>query len=153
MSGPFGDKPIPRTLLIGVGALLALVIVLVGVARVTGYKLGVPPAEAVAVDSRDVIFIDQEDGGVLVLEAGSRARIDVLSPGTYGFVRGAMRALAREHRGLERGADAPFRLTAWNDGRVTLDDLTTQARIELKAYGPTNAEAFSRLLTVGKPAS
>lgn len=153
MSGPFGDKPIPRPLLIGVGVMLALVIVLVGVAKMSGYKLGLPPAEAVAIDSRDVIFIDQPDGGVLVLEAGSRAKIDVLAPGAYGFVRGAMRALAREHRGLERGEDAPFRLTAWNDGRVTLDDLTTQSRIELKAYGPTNAEAFARLLTVGKPAS
>jgi putative photosynthetic complex assembly protein len=153
MSGPFGDKPIPRPLLIGVGVMLALVIGLVGVAKVSGYKLGLPPADAVAIDSRDVIFIDQPDGGVLVLEAGSREKIDVLAPGAYGFVRGAMRALAREHRGLERGEDAPFRLTAWNDGRVTLDDLTTQARIELKAYGPTNADAFARLLTVGKPAS
>jgi putative photosynthetic complex assembly protein len=128
MSGPFGDKPIPRSLLISVGALLFLVVGLVAVARVTGYKLGEAPA-AVATMSRDVVFVDQPDGSVVVVDPGSRQTIDVLSPGAYGFVRGAMRALAREHRGLGRGEEAPFRLTAWEDGRVTLDDLTTGARI------------------------
>ncbi len=152
MSGPFGDKPIPRPILIGAALLISLTLALVAVARVTGYRLGLPP-DAVAVASREVVFLDQPDGSVVVIEADSRQTIDVLSPGAYGFVRGAMRALAREHRGLPRGAEAPFRLVRWDDGRVSLIDITTGAKIELQAYGPENAEAFSRLLTAGKPAS
>jgi len=152
MSGPFGDKPIPRPILIGAGLMLVSVLILAAVARYTGYRIGVPP-EAGIVASRDMVFLDQPDGSILVEEAVSHARIDVLEPGTYGFVRGAMRALSRGHRGESKGAVAPFRLTRWDDGRVTLEDLTTGTRIELEAYGPTNFEAFSRLLTVGKPTS
>ncbi|MEO0035498.1 MAG: hypothetical protein RLZZ501_1521 [Pseudomonadota bacterium] len=152
MSGPHGDKPIPRPVLIGAGTLLLLVVILAGVARYTGYRLGVAP-QANALVSRDVAFVDQPDGSIAVEDPATHARIDLLEPGTYGFVRGATRALAREHRGLAQGGAAPFRLTRWDDGRVTLQDLTTGTRIELEAYGPTNLEAFTRLLTVGKPAS
>jgi len=152
MSGPFGDKPIPRPLLIAAGVLLASVLGLTALARHYDYKIGLPP-EANIVASRDVVFLDQPDGSILVEDPATRARIDVLEPGTYGFVRGATRALARQHRGLAQGEAAPFRLIRWDDGRVTLQDLTTNTQIELQAYGPTNFEAFSRLLTVGKPAS
>ena len=77
------------------------------------------------------------------------------------FVRGALRALARERRadvgdntaGIPDAGSvttpvehAPFRLTRYTDGRLTLDDTTTGAHLELRAFGPTNAAAFAGLL-------
>ena len=42
--------------------------------------------------------------------------------------------------------DPPFRLARWSDGRLTLEDPTTGRRIELGAFGPTNAEVFAELM-------
>jgi len=64
-----------------------------------------------------------------------------------GFVRGTLRALTRERRQEGQGREAPFRLAAWSNGQLTLDDLATGRRIDLTAFGATNAEVFSRLLT------
>ena len=44
---------------------------------------------------------------------------------------------------------APFELIARADGRLTLIDTATEARIDLESFGPTNAAVFARLLTLG----
>ncbi len=41
----------------------------------------------------------------------------------------------------------PFRLIAWSDGRLTLDDLATKRHIELEAFGPTNERVFAEFLS------
>jgi putative photosynthetic complex assembly protein len=79
--------------------------------------------------------------------------VDVLPPGTNGFVRGVLRGLARERRRQEIGQQPPFRLTLWDDGRLSLEDETTGRRIELEAFGPTNLAAFARLLAAKGEAS
>ena len=153
MSGHKAEKPIPRPILIGIAALLALTMTMVGLARLTGFRLGVAdPSPVVA--QRDLMFDERPDGSVQVVErlpSGETRPLDLLEPGTYTFVSGALRALARGHRdtGRPSTAQAVFRLTSWADGRLTLDDLGSGAHMELKAYGPTNSEAFARLLTVG----
>ena len=81
------------------------------------------------------------DGVVLV-----PYQLAVLAPGTNGFARGVLRGLARERRRSDIGMEPPFRLARWSDGRLTLEDPTTGRRIELGAFGPTNAEVFAALM-------
>ena len=79
-------------------------------------------------------------------DARGGAIVDVLQPGAFGFVRVAMRGLARDRRLRQVGAQAPFMLTRWSDNRVTLDDPETGRRLDLSAFGRVNGEAFERLL-------
>jgi putative photosynthetic complex assembly protein len=67
--------------------------------------------------------------------------------GEAGFLRGALRALARERRKRDLGAEAAFELIARGDGRLTLNDPATGERIDLESFGPTNFATFARLLT------
>ncbi|MCS6932921.1 MAG: photosynthetic complex assembly protein PuhC [Acetobacteraceae bacterium] len=114
---------------------------------VATYVLSRPPAQpGVALVSRTIAFEDVEAGGVLVRDVASGRPIALLGPGEGGFIRSTLRALARERRGWNLGGDQPFRLTAWDDGRFTLHDEATGRTVDLKAFGPTNAEAFGRLL-------
>jgi len=151
MSGHHPEKPIPRPILIGIATLLVLSLILVGVARLTGFKVGVAdPSDTLA--QRDLIFVDQPDGAIAVITAGDRQEIERLAPGTNAFIRGSLHALARGHRdGAATKGEAVFRLTRWADGRLTLDDLATGAHMELDAYGPTNTLEFARLLPVNEP--
>jgi hypothetical protein len=48
----------------------------------------------------------------------------------------------------EIGPQPPFELAARADGRLTLTDPATGARIDLESFGPTNAGVFARLLTL-----
>lgn len=63
-----------------------------------------------------------------------------------GFVRGTLRALARERRQEQQGQETPFRVALWADGQVTLDDRATGRRVDLTAFGIHNAKLFAGLL-------
>jgi putative photosynthetic complex assembly protein len=65
-------------------------------------------------------------------------------------MRGTLRGLARDRRMRDLGPEAPFRLVSWTDGRLTLDDTATGRRLDLLAFGQTQAEAFARLLPTGE---
>jgi putative photosynthetic complex assembly protein len=96
---------------------------------------------------RLVRFYDEPDGSVIIRDAGN---LDVLARfpvAEGGFVRGTLRALARERRQGEIGRELPFRVSAWPDGQLTLDDTATGRRVDLTAFGVTNAGIFARLLT------
>jgi putative photosynthetic complex assembly protein len=74
--------------------------------------------------------------------------------GTNGFVRGALRALASGRRRAGHAATAPFLLSAWDDGRVTIEDPTTGQRIAVSSFGPTQVASFLALLdTAGRVVS
>ena len=99
-----------------------------------------------ALSSVDLRFEDQRDGGVAVRRAEDGEVVAVLAPGTEGFIRATMRGLARERRRGDLGPEAPFRLSAWPDGGLSLEDTATGRTLDLRAFGPTQAEAFGRLL-------
>lgn len=151
-----GPSP-PRPMLIAAGVLAAVTIVGAGVARRTGAGHVEPPPSAVAA-SRQLWFDDAPGGTVVVrtrTAGGADTVVATLRAGEGMFVRGALRALARGRRlgaeaaavGGASGAEhAPFRLTRYADGRFTLDDSSTGAHLELRAFGPTNAAAFAGLL-------
>jgi putative photosynthetic complex assembly protein len=135
----------PRPALLGAAALVAVALLSSSLARVTGIGTTQMP-DAAAVESRDLLFEDRADGAVAIHDADNGELVTVLEPGTNGFVRGAMRGLARERKREDIGMAPPFRLTRWSDGRLSLQDPSTGREIYLEAFGPTNADSFAQLL-------
>lgn len=98
------------------------------------------------VAQRSLSFEDTEDGGILVRDGETREVALTLPNGTNGFLRGALRAMADRRRVAEYPYDSPFLLTAWDDGRVTIEDPLTGQRIAVSSFGPTQVKSFVALL-------
>ena len=139
------DVRIPPAALISGFAIIVFTIAAAAFARHSGVGRSAPP-DAARVESRALRFEDRPDGAVLVRDAKAGSVVDVLQPGSFGFVRVAMRGLARDRKIHAVGAEPPFMLTRWSDHRVTLDDPATGRSLDLAAFGRPNAEAFERLL-------
>jgi putative photosynthetic complex assembly protein len=139
------SRPFPRGPLFGAGALILLSLLLAGTARYTGLGASmVDPANEV--QARELRFEDRDDGSVAVLDAGTRQVVEILAPGTNGFVRGVMRGLARERKLGGIGDALPFRLIGWSDGRLSLRDLATGREIQLVSFGQTQFDVFAAML-------
>ena len=120
---------------------------------VAGRLSGPRPVEQTGsvVAARDLRFADRADGAVVVTDAGTGQTVDVLQ-GEQGFIRATMRGLARARHSEGIGSSAPFRLQAWTDGRLTLDDAETGRHLELQAFGSLNVAVFARLLPLAPAA-
>lgn len=99
-----------------------------------------------AVHAQDFLFTDTRDGSITVLKAADRQAVLVVPLGEGGFMRGVMRGLARDRKMRGLGPDLPFRIERRQNGMIILIDLATGREIALGSFGPTNLEAFSRLL-------
>ena len=142
-----GPRPVlPKLAVIGMVSMAGLSIAAAAAGRWN-------PAPALqhgpAAISRDLLFEDGADGSVVVRLAGDAQPVEVLR-GEQGFLRGTMRGLARTRKAEGIGAEAPFRLTAWADGKLTLEDPATARLVELSAFGPMNTTVFARLLTADR---
>ena len=99
---------------------------------------------------RTFVFADRPDGGIDVQDAARGGAVVYTLPNTQtGFVRGAMRALARQRRLAGIGPEAPFTLTRYEDGRFTLADPSTGERVEIGSFGPSQVKSFEDLLVAG----
>jgi len=131
--------PTPVRLL---GGLLLLVLLAVGWARWQGQAVRFEDAPTRW--TRDLHFVDAPDGAVLAFDAHNGQEV-ARFVGEQGFVRGTLRALARERARRQLGAQTPLRLVAQNDGRLTLWDPATGQRIALEAFGSSNGALFAQL--------
>jgi len=132
----------PRGPLWAIGAVLLAVLVGVAAVRLSGESIRAP--DAVALATRSLRFEDRPDGSVAVLDGQDGVQIAAIH-GEAGFLRGALRAMARERRKQGLGSQPAFELIARADGRLTLADPATGERIDLESFGATNAGAFARL--------
>lgn len=139
---------VPPGPLIAVGALLATCLLLVSVARTTGIGTTQTPQLAVIAE-RELRFADQRDGGITVHDARTDQFLERVEPGTNGFLRGALRGLARERKRQGIGPEPAFRVSGRSDGRLLLEDPSTGRLIDLGSFGATNAAVFLRLLQAG----
>lgn len=142
-----GNAGVPRSALIIAGAFALFVIVLAGIARRSNTGTLGQQSVATIVASRALVFTDRPDGTVGVFDQQRQEQLEPLPAGNGGFVRGAMRALARQRRLAGVGPAVPFYLVKWSDGRLTLNDSATSSQLELEAYGATNLASFERLLS------
>ena len=134
---------IPKSLaLIAVGGLAALILFVADF--VDSGKL-TREADAQAVITKQLRFEDRSDGSIAVVSA-SDGRIVKVIEGEAGFVRGILRAMARERRIKEVNQTIPFELIARADGRLTLLDPATGNRIDLESFGKDNVIEFAVLL-------
>jgi putative photosynthetic complex assembly protein len=135
----------PRWVLWSVGFLLLFTLLSVGLVRITGN--GPDQLVAAVVSERLLRFEDHSNGGVVVID-GSTGKLLTTMTGEQGFLRGAIRALARERISRKLGPEQPFQLTSRKDGRLTLFDPATGQRIDLESFGPTNAAVFAPFLSM-----
>jgi len=142
---------VPKPLLIAAGALVAVALAAAAPARTTGAGAASTPA-AVAAEEATLQFRDEPGGGVLVLDAATGAAVARYAPGEGGFVRIAMRALARARLRAGLGPEAPVRLLRTDSGRLVLEDPSTGDTVELAAFGRDNRAAFADLLQRGRTA-
>lgn len=133
-----------------IGVVLLAVLVAVGLARWSGLNPRTP--DAAVQWQRALNFSDLPNGDIAVLDANTQERVAHFS-GEQGFLRSTLRALARERHREKIGAEAPLLLMGRTDGRLTLFDPTTQQRIDLESFGPTNAAVFAGLRLAGLEAS
>ncbi len=98
------------------------------------------------VAQRALAFADAPDGGIIVRDGETGAVALTLPQGTNGFLRGALRGLADRRRTARLSHEAPFLLTAWDDGRITLEDPLTRQRVAVSSFGPTQVRSFVALL-------
>jgi putative photosynthetic complex assembly protein len=145
MNKPPRHNYFPRGPLLGMFGLVGFALVAALFGRLTGGEVLHGPSSPVA--ERDLRFEDRADGAVVVYNARDDQEIKV-ETGQNGFLRGTLRGLARARHAEGVGPNAPFRLTAWADGRLTLDDPSTGRHVELVAFGPDNEAVFARLLSV-----
>jgi putative photosynthetic complex assembly protein len=135
----------PRIPLFGAAALITFALSIAFIGRVTG--LGAPQPMGKATAERNLRFEDRADGGVIVTDTSTNQLLDVMT-GQNGFLRGTLRGFARTRRADQLGPEAPFRLTGYQDGRLTLSDPSTGRVVELEAFGSANEAVFVRLLTM-----
>jgi putative photosynthetic complex assembly protein len=134
---------IPKSLaFIAVGGLSALILFVADFVD-TG-KL-TREADAQAVITKQLRFEDRSDGSIAVISAPDGRVVKVIE-GEAGFVRGILRAMARERRIKEVNQTIPFELIARADGRLTLLDPATGNRIDLESFGKDNVIEFAVLL-------
>ena len=145
------DITVPRGPLLGAAVLIGICLLAVAAIRLSGIDIS-QRSNAAVVAERTLRFEDRPDGSIVVLDArlpagDAAAALQVLAPGSNGFLRGTLRALVRERRRAGFGPEMPFQLQAHADGRLTLQDPATTQRVDLESFGPTNAAVFARLLT------
>ena len=142
---PIAPDSFPRWILYFSAGIIAFSLISVGLIRITGN--GPDQLAAAPTVQRSLVFEDQKDGGVRVADGVSGQTLTILH-GEQGFVRGALRALARERFSRGIGSAQPFDLIARVDGRVTLMDPSTGQRVDLESFGPTNTAEFARFLAM-----
>ncbi len=91
---------------------------------------------------RQLLFLDGSNGDVRVVDANDGQQVGHFARGEGSFVRGVIRSLTRARSQQAVLPDQPFTLQQYPGGRLILSDPRTGERIELNAFGTTNAGVF-----------
>lgn len=123
-------------------AFLCSVLLVVGFLRNQGVMT--PQDDAPVSWQRSLRFEDRPNSDIAVLKAHSQIEVTRFQ-GEQGFVRGILRTLSRERMRRGIGSGPAFELIGHTDGRLTLMDPSTGARIDLESFGPVNMSSFAQL--------
>ena len=148
-TGEIAPDSFPRAFVLGAGALICFSLIAVGVVRLTGNGPDQRRAAEGVTAERSLRFEDRPDGSIAVIDGRTGAAVTSVQ-GEQGFLRGALRALARERKARGLGSEQPFELIARPDGRLTLVDPVTRQSIDLGSFGPSHAGTFAALMDVDR---
>lgn len=146
------DPTVPREALIGAAALLCAVMAATGavsfglVPQSANPELSRAAANVQPAVQRSLHFTDRADGAVVVTDAASGTVVKVIGYGEEGFTRATIRRLAKIRSRDGIGPEAPFTLTEWENGALSLTDPATGESAELHGYGPDHSANFAALL-------
>jgi putative photosynthetic complex assembly protein len=140
---------IPRGVLIAAGVLIVFALAVTFYGRTTDVGVVHMPAMQ-AYQTVRLHFVEQDDGGIAINDASDGAALAQIAPGANGFLRSMMRGLVRARNRNNIGPEAPFTLTRWANGTMSLTDETTGRRIDLDAFGATQAETFAKIFPARK---
>jgi putative photosynthetic complex assembly protein len=146
ISSPTPPMPrhiLPKHIALVLGLVMLATLILVAVVRFSG--IDIRYADSPSQQVRLLRFADMDNGDIGVVNAQDGSELARFS-GEQGFMRGALRAMARERKRRDIGPMDPFELHARTDGRLTLIDPATHMRLDLESFGPTNAGLFAQLL-------
>jgi putative photosynthetic complex assembly protein len=124
---------------------------------------------SVTIKKKELVFKDEANGDISVwftpedsvtpgLANSNAPRVEaresMMFHGEQGFLRGTLRALARERKSRNLSPEAPFELALHQDGRLSITDSLTHNSIDLEAFGPDNLSVFVNILNADSmPAS
>ena len=124
------------------GAMLVTSLIVVTLARWQGWHERAPDAQ-VSWDM-SLYFEDMPNGDVRVTDARNGQEVAQIS-GEQGFLRGTLRAMARQRRVTQTERNAPLLLRGLSDGRLQLVDPMQGLAIDLDSFGPSNKAVFAGL--------
>jgi putative photosynthetic complex assembly protein len=127
--------------------LIIATVILVAITQIAGWGDEYTP-ETPVIATADLLFEDEADGVVAVIDANTGARLIEYGENEGVFVRGVMRSVARQRRMRGEGRESPVRLTHHSDGKLWLTDDVSGAQFYLGAFGPNNTEAFFEILAL-----
>ena len=99
-----------------------------------------------SVVSERIVVRDLANGAVGIFHAESGVAIVRYESGQGAFVRTIFRSLVRDRRVQGVSAEPIFILYTLADGDITVEDPSTNSRIQLEAFGEPNAEHFRQML-------
>lgn len=146
------DPTVPPAVLAGVGVLLAATLAFTAATSWGLLSRSAVPEESRAeaqvsvAEQRALHFSDRADGAVVVRDAASGATVSVIGYGEGGFARAMLRRLARQRATRGIGSEAPFLLTRWENGALSLSDPETGASAELYGFGADHVRTFAVML-------
>lgn len=145
MAAIYHPDAFPKGPLIGAAGVVVIALAAAMAPRLTGMGkvIAVP---GIPVAQHELRFEDAPDGSALVRDAGDGRVVFVIAAQTHHFIRGTVRGLVRDRKREGIGAEPPFRLSRFADGRLALEDPATRRRIDLDAFGRSNVGAFSAIM-------
>jgi hypothetical protein len=121
---------VPRMMVRAMFALVAVILLLVSLARLTDQPLSAIPPES---------------GAAKVMDANGNLIAD-LSADEGGFIAGVARVLDRERAKYKKPLDGAVIVTLGANGRLSITDPSTGWSADLMGFGADNAKAFAKLL-------
>ena len=124
---------------------LALVFAIVG--RYTGIGAD-RVVNGAAVATHQVTIIVKPDDSIELASFETKQLVAGFDAGRGGFLRGALRAFGLKRNQMNIDPAAPYNVTRWESGRVSLIDPQTGQFIPVDSFGPYVKRMFEPLVAV-----
>ncbi len=143
---PDPEHPLPTPIIVGGAVLMVATVVFCAFGHATGIGRTVEPAP-VTVATRDLVFTENDDKTLTVRDADHGGQVvKDFDPEDAGFITALVRGMTRNRTRYGEPAVGAFRVSLSRDGGVWLQDLGTHQNVDLRAFGPTQVQAFAQFV-------